>query len=304
MSRIKGIDVSSYQGTIDWNKVAKDGVEFAILKIIRKDLQLDKQFEGNFNGCLDAGVGVQGVYNYSYATTVTKAVSDAQRVLEVLAGRKVMVWLDVEDKCQEGLGSKLIDIIHAYAGIIRGAGLEFGVYTGEYFYNTYIKPYGNIDYPLWIARYGANDGKLNDKYEPQINGMIGWQYTSKGAVDGVSGNVDMNVWYEDIVSVREDKPVAVPRPVEDMAHEVLNGIWGNGADRKANLVNAGYDYELIQAKVNQILNAEKKVCYTVRKGDTLSGIAKQYDTTVSALVELNGISNSNRIQIGQKIRVK
>ena len=303
MKRIKGVDVSSYQGVIDWSKVAAV-IEFAILKVIRKDLQPDKQFENNFDGCLDAGVGVQGVYNYSYATTVTKAVSDAQRVLEVLAGRKVMVWLDVEDKCQEGLGSKLIDIIQAYAGIIRGAGLEFGVYTGQYFYNTYIKPYGGIDYPLWIARYGANDGRINEKYEPQINGMLGWQYTSKGVVDGISGNVDMNVWYEDIVSVKEDKPVAVPRPVEDMAHEVLNGIWGNGVDRKANLINAGYDYELIQAKVNQILNADKKEYYTVRKGDTLSGIAKQYDTTVSALVELNSISNPNRIQIGQKIRVK
>ena len=135
MKRIKGVDVSSYQGVIDWSKVAAV-IEFAILKVIRKDLQPDKQFENNYKGCMDAGVIVQGVYNYSYATTVIKAVSDAQRVLEVLAGRKVMVWLDVEDKCQEGLGSKLIDIIHAYAGIIKGAGLEFGVYTGEYFYNT------------------------------------------------------------------------------------------------------------------------------------------------------------------------
>lgn len=304
MKRIKGVDVSSYQGTINWDKAVKDGVEFSVLKIVRKDLQPDKQFENNYKGCSDAGVVVQGVYNYSYATTVTKAVADAQRVLEVLAGRKVMVWLDVEDKCQEGLGKTLIDIIHAYAGIIRGAGLEFGVYTGQYFYNTYIKPYGTLDYPLWIARYGKNDGQLNEKYEPQINGMVGWQYTSKGSVAGISGNVDLNVWYEDVVTVKEDKPVATPRPVEDMAYEVLNGIWGNGADRKTNLVNAGYDYDLIQAKVNQIINAEKKEYYTVRRGDTLSGIAKQFDTTVSALAELNSIVNPNRIQINQKIRVK
>lgn len=301
----KGIDVSSYQGVINWPEVVKVGVEFAILKVIRKDLSADKQFEANYEGCTAAGIPVQGVYNYSYATTITKAVSDAQRVLEVLAGRKTMVVLDIEDKCLEGLGSKLIDIIHAYAGIIKGAGLEFGVYTGQYFYNTYIKPYGSIDYPLWIARYGANNGQINEKYEPSINGMIGWQYTSKGSVPGINGNVDLNVWYEDIVKVEEDKPVtAVPRPVEDMAYEVLNGIWGNGADRKVNLVNAGYDYDIIQAKVNEILNTEKKEYYTVRKGDTLSGIAKQYDTTVSALVELNGISNPHRIQVKQNIRVK
>lgn len=302
----KGIDVSSYQGVIDWGKVAAAGTEFAILKVIRMDLQPDKQFEANYAGCNAAGVTVQGVYNYSYATTITKAVSDAQRVLAILAGRKVMVWLDVEDKCLEGLGKQLIDIIHAYAGIIKGAGLDFGVYTGQYFYQTYIKPYGNIEYPLWIARYGLNDGTLNEKYEPQINGMIGWQYTSKGSVSGISGNVDLNVWYEDVVKADPDldEPVASVKTVADLAQEVINGIWGNGSDRKKNLTDAGYDYVAVQAKVNEILNAEKKVYYTVRRGDTLSGIAKQYDTTVSALAEINGIANPNKIYVGQKIRVK
>lgn len=299
----KGVDISGYQGLIDWGKVAAAGVEFAIPKIIRKDLQPDKQFEVNYAGCLAAGIPVQGVYNYSYATSITKAVSDAQRVLEVLNGRKVMVWLDVEDKCQEGLGKNLIDIIHAYAGIIRGAGLEFGVYTGQYFYNTYIKPYGTLDYPLWIARYGKNTGEMDEQYSPEVGGMIGWQYTSKGTVAGISGNVDMNVWYEDVVKVKET-PVVITKTVDELAREVLNGIWGNGTDRKKNLTDAGYDYVAVQTKVNEILNADKKVYHTIKKGDTLSGLAKQFDTTVSALVEMNGIANPNRIKAGQKIRVK
>ena len=72
MSKI-GIDVSSYQGTIDWKKVKAAGIEFAILKVIRKDLNPDKQFERNWAGCELNGVTIQGVYNYSYATTVEKA---------------------------------------------------------------------------------------------------------------------------------------------------------------------------------------------------------------------------------------
>lgn len=198
-----GIDVSSYQGKIDWNKVKDSGIDFAILKIIMKDLSTDKQFWNNWNGCQEAGIPIQGVYNYSYATHVGKAIADANQVLHVLNGRKAMVWLDVEDDCQKNLGSKLIAIIDAYAEVIQGAGLEFGVYTGEYFYNTYIKPYGGVKYPLWIARYGMNNGKMDVKYQPQVNGMIGWQYTSKGSVNGISGNVDMNVWYEELSGLNQ-----------------------------------------------------------------------------------------------------
>lgn len=87
----KGIDVSSYQGNIDWSKVKWAGVQFAILKIIRRDLNPDKTFEANWKGCTDVGMPIQGVYNYSYATTVDKAKTDAQKVIEVLAGRKTFV---------------------------------------------------------------------------------------------------------------------------------------------------------------------------------------------------------------------
>lgn len=190
-----GIDVSSYQGKIDWKKAKADGIAFAVLKIIRKDLNPDNQFENNWKGCEEAGIEIKGVYNYSYATTVSKARSDAKKVLSILNGRKAMVWLDVEDNCQKGLGENLIKIINAYADVIKSAGLEFGIYTGQSFYNSYINPYGGVAYPLWIARYGANDGKMAEKYRPQIDGVVAWQYTSKGSVNGISGNVDMNVWY-------------------------------------------------------------------------------------------------------------
>ena len=96
----KVIDVSSYQGVINWAKVKASGVQGAILKVIRKDLNPDKQFENNWKGCEKAGVPIVGVYNYSYATTIDKARVDAKKVLSILAGRKVKVWLDVEDTHQ------------------------------------------------------------------------------------------------------------------------------------------------------------------------------------------------------------
>lgn len=200
-----GIDVSSYQGKIDWKGVKADGIEYAILKIVRKDLNPDNQFEDNWNGCKEAGIEIRGVYNYSYATDVVKAVKDAKAVLSILNGRKTTVWLDVEDNCQKNLGKLLIDIVNAYAEVIKSAGLEFGVYTGQSFYNSYIKPYGGVEYPLWIARYGKNNGKMEEQYRPQIDGMVAWQYTSKGSVNGISGNVDMNVW------IAEGNTVVLPK---------------------------------------------------------------------------------------------
>ena len=201
---LKGIDVSAYQGIIDWSAVKNDGMEFAILKIIRKDLNRDKQFEANWKGANDNHVIVQGVYNYTYATTVSKARTDAKKVLEILNGRKAMVWLDVEDECLKNLKGTLVNIINAYGEVIQSAGLRFGVYTGQFYYNNYIKPYGEIHYPFWLARYGNNTGEMDLKYKPTLSGMIGWQYTSKGRVNGIQGNVDMDVWYEDIVEEEKD----------------------------------------------------------------------------------------------------
>lgn len=227
----KGIDVSSYQGTIDWAKVKADGVEFAILKVIRKDLDPDKQFENNWSGCEAAGMPIHGVYNYSYATTIAKAKTDAQKVLGILNGRKARVYLDVEDACQKNLGSLLIDIINAYADVITGAGLEFGVYTGLSFYNTFIRPYGGVSYPLWIARYGNNDGSLNEAYKPSVAGMIGWQFTSKAQVAGISGNVDMNIWYEEFEQKEVDNMGKTASKVIEQARAWLGKKESDGSHK-------------------------------------------------------------------------
>lgn len=208
-----GVDVSSYQGVVDWIAVKASGIEFSILKVIRKDLKPDKQFENNWKGCIDARIPVQGAYNYSYATTENKAIMDAHAVLNILNGRKTMVWLDIEDECQKNLGKRIIYIINAYSSVIKSAGLAFGVYTGESFYNSYIKPYGCLKCPLWIARYGKNTGVIDLNYQPQVDGMIGWQYTSAGRVNGISGGVDMDVWYNVIEGLpKQSIPFTNPYP--------------------------------------------------------------------------------------------
>jgi LysM repeat protein len=96
--------------------------------------------------------------------------------------------------------------------------------------------------------------------------------------------------------------------VDELAQEVLDGKWGNGTDRKERLTAAGYDYSAVQAKVNALVKKQESasVYYTVKSGDTLSGIAKKYGTTVSAIQKLNPtlIKNVNLILTGWKIRVE
>lgn len=210
-SLVKCVDVSSYQGDINWNLVKSAGVNQAILKVIRKDLNPDKKFEQNLSGCKSAGVTFNGVYNYSYATTVAKAKIDAQKVLSILNGRKCTVWLDIEDKCQQGIGSLLKDIVNAYRDVIVNAGYDFGIYTGMSFYNSYIKPYDSqikCD-KWWIARYYNGYSKMglsvspNEQYNPKSTigrDIYGWQYTSSGQVPGINGNVDLNNIYGKVQS--------------------------------------------------------------------------------------------------------
>ena len=229
LSYIKCVDVSSYQGNINWSLAKSAGVNHAILKVIRKDLNPDIKFEQNWNGCKNANIEVSGVYNYSYATTVTKAKTDAQKVLSILNGRKCTVWLDVEDKCQQGINSLLKDIINAYRDVIVSAGYDFGIYTGMSFYNSYIKPYiSQIKCDKWwIARYYNSYNKMslsvnpNEQYNPKLSierDIYGWQYTSSGQVPGINGNVDLSIIYGNVQSS------TIPKPSVSVSETLITSI--------------------------------------------------------------------------------
>lgn len=211
----KGIDVSAAQTNMDYIKLKKAGVEFGIIKIIRKDLQPDKMFETHYSGFTSAGINVFGVYNYSYATTPEKARNDAQVVTKTLAGRKLLVCLDVEDKVQMGLGPRLIEIINEYQKVIETAGLPFMLYTGMSFYNSYIKPWENLlkCKDIWCARYYKGDTTMPFNEDPDqskrpFNDLVGWQYTSHGNVSGYNGNLDFDIIYRDISA-----PATTPRKI-------------------------------------------------------------------------------------------
>ena len=200
MAEIKGIDVSRWNGKIDWKTVANYGMGFAILRITEKGNIVDSTFEPNYKGCIENKIPV-GVYKYSYATTIAQIKNEANVVIKTLNKRKLdyPVFLDIEDKCQENLSDSLMmKMIEAFRAIIVKAGYKFGIYCGYSWYQNQL-PKGAKKYDCWVARYSSNDdGSLPERLRvPASTGVIGWQYSSKSTIDGIPTKVDRSVFYKD-----------------------------------------------------------------------------------------------------------
>ena len=207
MAEYKGIDVSSWQGKPDWTKVKKSGIEFAILRIHQKDGS-DASFEHNYKGCKANAIPIGG-YKYSYALTPAQALGEAEDTLSVLAGRGLdfPVFYDLEWNSQRKLGSASIEkIAETFLNRIKKAGYKVGVYCNMDWYQKVLTEKLR-KYDLWIARYPADDnGTIQERLRPDIG--VGWQYSSKGKVSGITGNVDMNVFYKNYT---EDKAKKVDK---------------------------------------------------------------------------------------------
>ena len=203
----KGIDVSDNQGVIDWGQVVAAGVQFAILRSVRRSGKADYQFAANLAGCQQYGIPV-AVYKYTYATTAEQVQEEAQQVVDLLQSHGLtgtMVWWDVEDReTLQPLGSeKLTELIRTAQAEIEEAGYCFGLYTGLYVYKEGWFDFGTFACPLWIARYPSTSQTAwadspPEQYKPSVGRTIwGWQWTSNGRLPGIAGPVDFDICYQD-----------------------------------------------------------------------------------------------------------
>ena len=190
-----GIDVSECQGSIDWKTVKDSGISFACLRSTKKNGSVDATFEQNIKGCVDNKIDYS-CYKYAYALTHDEARREADTVINLLKDRKMPIWYDVEDSSLITLGKDGIEgIILSFIGECKEAGFEVGIYCNKSWYDNYIGQYLKDKFKFWIARYGQNTGLLDEKYKPTGRNVIAWQYTSRGSVPGISGNVDLDVLY-------------------------------------------------------------------------------------------------------------
>ena len=265
---IKGIDVSSWQGNIDFGKVKASGIDFVIIRagFGREVSQKDNCFEQNYKNAKAAGLDV-GAYWYSYADSAEDAVREAKACMEVIKGKKFEypIFFDLEEQSQFAKGKNFCDsVIKAFCGELEKNGYLAGLYCSTYYLNNFVSNNVAGKYPLWVAQYNYRCTYTANKY-----GI--WQYSSEGRVNGISGNVDMDYCYTDYPNTVKNggyngykkttakkttstaTTTAKKKTVDELAKEVIAGKWAAGDERKQKLTVAGYDYSKVQARVNELM---------------------------------------------------
>lgn len=212
-----GIDVSEHRGSIDWTSVKSSGaVQFAIIRDgygwEKPEEQTDDQFEANYAGATSNGIPV-GVYHYSYATTPAEAALEAQFCLSILKGRHLdyPVFYDLETAQQKAMtGDQITALINTFCNAMSNAGYLTGIYSSADVYKGNLNTPALNDYYKWVAHYGVD--------APNYDGTFAiWQYTSKGSIPGINGDVDMDYCLKDFST---EKPrvvsaIAAPKAADD-----------------------------------------------------------------------------------------
>ncbi len=252
------------------------------MRISQSQNRIDPSFEKNYKGLRYYGIRI-GVYKYSYALNESQAREEAEKVLELLAGRPLdfPVFYDLEWSRQRALGSASITrIVKAFRRIILDGGYLFGIYCNTDWY-YHVLDTKSLPYDYWLSAYPYNDrgtlveslrppaypyndrGTLVESLRPPVG--IGWQYSSKGQVPGISGNVDLDVFYKTYPVRPESNGSPCPEHDNPKPSEYF--------------------------------------LYTIQSGDTLTAIAKRYNTTVQKLAELNHISDPDLIYTGTSLKI-
>ena len=221
MERVRGIDVSKWQGNIDWAKVAKDDVSFAIIRVGNRGLSkkgaisLDPYFEKNIKGALKNGLKV-GVYFFSSSINEAEAVEEANFVLKHIKNYNVTmpVVFDFEgfsDNANRNYGMTKEQITNnciAFQNVIKAQGYTCMLYASQAYM---LKKFDleKLTEPLWVARYPSSKEPISDdKYFPKVKGyqdrIAMWQYASCGTVAGIKGRVDMDYMYIDVSTDRKE----------------------------------------------------------------------------------------------------
>lgn len=268
----KIIDVSYHNGNIDFAKVKASGIDGVIIRAGYGINSIDKQLTNNIKGAIANGLHI-GIYWFSYAYTVTQAEKEANYCITAIAPYRdkidMPIYFDWEYDSMRyakdhgaNPGKALItDMCLQFCKVIENIGYKAGVYFNEEYKNNYINLSKLKKYSTWYARYTSAEQKGYDM----------WQYSSTGKVNGISGNVDMNYLYnESIIQSKKTttsksktsttKPkttTTAKKTITQIANEVIAGKWGNGNTRKSKLIKAGYDYNKVQAKVNELVGKNK-----------------------------------------------
>lgn len=320
VNALEGIDVSEFQGDINFNEVKNAGIEVVYIRSSASHSYIDAKFERNYKGAKEAGLKI-GFYHYVTARTTEEAREQARFFASVIAGHEADCLLAMDYEVFTGLNrDEVNEISEVFLETLEKlTNKKAIVYSDAYnAYRTFDERiYRN--YPLWIAEY--------DVREPEVRNWetwYGWQYTDQGRISGIKDYVDRDIYKEEIFL--DDNSVIKEPGVEDkdksktVHYRIKKGdtISHIARRHKVSPTKIIKDNNLHNPNLifpDQVLNITidfrfsttskgSNDIYTVKRGDTLTRIARIYNVTISNLVTWNNIKNPNLIYPGEKITIK
>ena len=308
----KGIDISHHQGDIDFDKL-KGNIDFAMVRTSYGLFYEDKKYKKNIQGLEKIGVPY-GLYHFSYATSIDEAKKEANSFIKIIKNYNptypVVIDIESSSRTSNVRSDALVDITDTICSIIEKAGYYVMIYANLDYLNGKLNSNKLDRYDKWLAQW-------TDKPTYSKNFGI-WQYTSKGNVPGIKGNVDLNISYKDYPSIIGNK-----KSNDTIKTSSINYV----VKKNDTLIKIANKYNLSYkalARYNNIKNPNKifvgqiikipsdksKIkpsTYIVKKGDTLIKIAIKYNLDWKKLYELNKNiigDNPNLIKVGQVLNIK
>ena len=312
----KGIDVSEWQGKINFNKVKSSGIDIVYIRASEGSSYIDSYFKDNYIHAKKSGLKV-GFYHFLTATNTKEAKKEAKFFVNVIKDTNPDCKLAMDFEVFNNLNNDEINKIaeEFLKEVEKLTGKECIIYSDAYNAQYTFSEKLAKKYAIWVADYFVNEPTNNGKW----SSWVGFQYTDQGDISGINGYVDQDkftsgVLLNDISKIQSDDNIKeVTQNIIVKKGDTLSKIGekynASCADlakinniKNPNLIYEGQQLKVVKNKDNKLYDTSH-ILYIVKKGDTLTKIAKEYKIGVEKIVKLNKISNPNMIYIGEVLRI-
>lgn len=314
----QGIDVSEWQGEIDFEAVARSGIEIVYIRASEGTDYIDPYFRDNYEEAKANGLRT-GFYHFLTATNTEEAEAEARFFVANIKGTKPDCKLAMDFEVFDGLAiDEINEISRVFLETVQKlSGKECVIYSDAYNARETFNEELAKRYPIWVADYFVEEPADNGKWST----WVGFQYTDRGRINGIGENVDRDYFTGGILLNDTSSIPTNTVPDREQDFETITVRRGDTLSQIARRYNTSYTY---LAKINNISNSNliyvgerlkvPKIgddrindtshrLYIVKSGNTLTQIAREYSVSIERIVELNDISNPNLIYSGEVLRI-